>query len=131
MNVYLFNLQEVREKVPTHHIRGVYMMLDNKNNPLYVGQSVYLKARIMSHFKGNTNTNKHSKEFEKVIIVVAKDYLNIIEGTLINLYNPKYNTHKLKYAYDWFERVNEMEETLIKINRLLNKNEQISLAIWL
>jgi hypothetical protein len=54
-------------------LAGIYVFLDENNDPLYVGQSTKLKERIASHLYGITNSRNFYKDFRKVALIFEED----------------------------------------------------------
>ena len=70
----------------------VYMLLDSRDNILYVGSTIDLYSRVLDH--------KKSKEFDRVIYVEYKDLSRnstyYIEEKLIEIHKPKLNINNVK-----------------------------------
>lgn len=74
---------------------GVYMMLDEKSEVIYVGKARKLKNRVTSYFRGEHDA-KTSAMVEKVrdfnVIVAASEFEALmLESSLIKRYQPHYN----------------------------------------
>lgn len=84
---------------------GIYRIYDKYNRLLYIGKTSNLRTRIISHFKGTTNTRKYSHLFKKVICSYVPNYL---EKELIEKMKPLLNfEHSLPeqglVRYEWEE----------------------------
>jgi excinuclease ABC subunit C len=74
---------------------GVYVWLDNKNKPLYIGRATSLRRRVLQYFRPNidarigemVNLANKIKYYETASVLEAI----ILEANLIKKYWPKYN----------------------------------------
>ena len=70
----------------------VYMLLDSRDNILYVGSTIDLYSRVLDH--------KKSKKFDRVIYVEYKDLSRnstyYIEERLIEIHEPTLNINNVK-----------------------------------
>lgn len=78
----------------------VYFLYDSSKNLLYIGKSIALKNRLMSHFsKSLIEKESWKKEVDKENIVIyhcSNDCdLELYETYFINKYKPKYNKDKV------------------------------------
>lgn len=89
-------LQQLREKANSLPLTpGVYIMLDDKSNVIYVGKAKKLKNRVSSYFTGE-HLPKVSAMVEKVadfnfILVDTEFDALVLENSLIKRYMPHYN----------------------------------------
>lgn len=75
---------------------GVYIMLDEYENVLYVGKAKILKNRVRQYFHNSVKNAKTSRLVEKIddfrYIITQSEYeALILENNLIKEYNPPYN----------------------------------------
>lgn len=75
---------------------GVYLFLDEKSYPVYIGMSKNMKHRVMSHFYSNLSNNKEMKissKLEKIHYIETAGILGaqLRESQLIKQYQPIYN----------------------------------------
>ena len=74
---------------------GVYRMLDEEQNTLYVGKAKRLKARLASYFRGqlNTKTQAMVARIADIQITVTRSETEalLLEQTLIKELRPPYN----------------------------------------
>ncbi len=75
---------------------GVYIMLDEYENVLYVGKAKILKNRVRQYFHNSVKNEKTMALVEKIfdfrIIITPNEYeALILENNLIKQYNPPYN----------------------------------------
>ncbi|QKI89251.1 excinuclease ABC subunit UvrC [Thiomicrorhabdus xiamenensis] len=75
---------------------GVYRMLDNQGQIIYVGKAKNLKRRVSSYFKKRHDEIKTAKMVEQVArievtITETESEAFILENTLIKRHKPKYN----------------------------------------
>lgn len=86
-------LREKANRLPL--LPGVYLMLDEKGEVIYVGKAKALKNRVTSYFRGE-HERKTSAMVEKVhdfnVIVAASEFeALILENSLIKRHQPHYN----------------------------------------
>lgn len=86
----------------------VYFLYNNSKNLLYIGKSISLKNRLMSHFsKALLELEPWRKEVDKENIVIYQCNndadLDIYETYFINKYRPKYNKDKMFTTSTTFE----------------------------
>ena len=90
------NLPVLREKANNlPMLPGVYIMLDNKNEVIYVGKAKKLKNRVSSYFHGD-HLPKVAAMIEKIsdfnVIVVNSEFEALmLENSLIKRHKPHYN----------------------------------------
>ena len=75
---------------------GVYIMLDEYENVLYVGKAKILKNRVRQYFHNSVKNEKTLRLVEKIddfrYIITPNEYeALILENNLIKQYNPPYN----------------------------------------
>ena len=75
---------------------GVYIMLDEFDNVLYVGKAKILKNRVRQYFHNSVKNDKTMALVEKIhdfrYIITPNEYeALILENNLIKQYNPPYN----------------------------------------
>ena len=75
---------------------GVYIMLDEYENILYVGKAKILKNRVRQYFHNSVKNEKTTKLVEKIAdfryIITQSEYeALILENNLIKEHNPPYN----------------------------------------
>ncbi|MCH4812093.1 excinuclease ABC subunit UvrC [Vreelandella neptunia] len=74
---------------------GVYRMLDDQSNTLYVGKAKRLKARLASYFRGQLNTKTQAMvgRIADVQVTVTRTETEalLLEQTLIKQLRPPYN----------------------------------------
>lgn len=86
-------LREKANRLPL--LPGVYLMLDEKGEVIYVGKAKALKNRVTSYFRGEHEL-KTSAMVEKVrdfnVIVAASEFeALVLENSLIKRHQPHYN----------------------------------------
>ncbi|MGI5978405.1 MAG: excinuclease ABC subunit UvrC [Oscillospiraceae bacterium] len=87
------DLRDKANRLPL--LPGVYLMLDEKNEVIYVGKAKKLKNRVTSYFRGE-HEPKTAAMVEKVrdfnVIVAASEFeALILENSLIKRHQPHYN----------------------------------------
>ena len=93
MNKYLETLREKANNLPL--LPGVYMMLDEHKEIIYIGKAKKLKNRVTSYFHGD-HLPKVAAMVEKVedfnVIVAESEFeALILENSLIKRHKPHYN----------------------------------------
>jgi DNA polymerase-3 subunit epsilon len=81
---------------------GVYIFEDNEGKPLYVGKSIHLRQRILSHFSSDTEIDKEMKMSLNVHNIKTIETANeldalLLESRLVKEMLPLYN-RKLRRA---------------------------------
>ncbi|MED5509596.1 MAG: exonuclease domain-containing protein [Pseudomonadota bacterium] len=80
---------------------GIYRFLDAEGVPLYIGKSVNIRERVLSHFSQDHQNSKeldiskalHHIEFEQT----PSDFgAQLLENTEIKLYSPRFNRRQTK-----------------------------------
>lgn len=92
-------LQKDIDELPETH--GVYMFFGKSEIPLYIGKSVNIKDRVVSHFINDTENSREleiSQQVERIETVKTAGELGalILESELIKKLQPLYN-RKLRY----------------------------------
>lgn len=92
----MFNIEEELRKLPAKP--GVYLMLDEKDQIIYVGKAISLKNRVRQYFQTSRNKGAkieqmvtHIKRFEYIVTDSELEAL-VLECNLIKEHRPKYNT---------------------------------------
>lgn len=75
---------------------GVYLFKDENDYPLYIGKSVNIRRRVMSHFNRDSDEHKEfkiSQQVHKVSHIVTAGELSALltESALVKQYLPLYN----------------------------------------
>ena len=89
-------LEELRERANMLPLKpGVYLMLDETGEVIYVGKAKALKNRVTSYFRGEHLPKvaamvEHVATFN-VIVVTSEFEALVLENSLIKLHKPKYN----------------------------------------
>lgn len=92
--ITILNTREDINRLPT--TTGVYQYRDKDKTILYIGKSVNLKARILSH-RENAKTDAkeagfaHNATYITCIITDSEFKALLLESQLISTYKPKYN----------------------------------------
>ena len=73
---------------------GIYKMLDNRNNVIYVGKASNLKKRVSSYFTKSSQSIKTSRLVDNIksietIITKNEEEALILENNLIKKFKPK------------------------------------------
>ncbi len=81
---------------------GVYMFFGKSEIPLYIGKSINIKERVLSHFINDTDSSTEleiSQQVERIETTVTAGELSalLLESQLIKKLQPIYN-RKLRYA---------------------------------
>jgi DNA polymerase-3 subunit epsilon len=81
---------------------GVYIFEDSEGKPLYVGKSIHLRQRVMSHFSSDTESNKEMRMSLNVHNIKTIETANeldalLLESQLVKEKLPLYN-RKLRRA---------------------------------
>ncbi len=100
---------------------GVYLFFGKSDIPLYIGKSVNIKDRVLSHFINDTESTTEmeiTQQIERIETIVTPGELSalLLESELIKKMQPLYN-RKLRYA-----------RKLNFIKQKINKNGYMSLV---
>lgn len=107
---------EDRNQLPS--IVAVYFVFDGYDEIQYIGQSMKLKARILSHNKLRIFKNLYSARIAWLEISDIK-VLNQSEQLLIQYFNPPLNVrNKLRYEEAWLGSFGE-KKVICKLNQLI------------
>ncbi|SEC65043.1 GIY-YIG catalytic domain-containing protein [Tenacibaculum sp. MAR_2009_124] len=112
----------------------VYMFLDKKGKPLYIGSSINLKIRIETNHFRSENGNLTRKCVEETVEILyheatSVDDMKIKERYLINRLKPVYNIHmnnKSEFSFDikikWKEY--DFDKEVILSNKRIKRNSK-------
>jgi DNA polymerase-3 subunit epsilon len=94
---------------------GVYIFYDGQNMPLYVGKSINIKDRVLSHFSDDINSStemKISQQIERIETIPTAGELGalFLESRLIKKMLPIYN------------RKSRIKRELVALNLRVNKD---------
>jgi excinuclease ABC subunit C len=103
------NRLDIKEKVKLlPEVPGVYLMMDSRNNIIYVGKSKNLKSRVGQYFRSSKNhvpkivkMIQRIRDFEYIVTDTEFEAL-LLECRLIKELKPMYNSqmkNDLKYIY--------------------------------
>ena len=91
----MFDIKEEQKKLHKKH--GLYLMKEDRDQIIYVGNDINLKNRVAQNFQNSKNQHPkvramvgHIKEFEYIIVDNEIEAL-ILEQNLIKEHKPKYN----------------------------------------
>jgi len=101
---------------------GVYIFYNQKNVPLYVGKSINLRDRVLSHFSNSKNSNTDMKivqDIARIEIIETAGELGalLLEATLVKKMQPLYN-RMLRYS-----------SKLLAIKKITTPNGYFSVAV--
>lgn len=99
------------------HKTGVYIFLNEKGKPLYIGKAKDLKARARSHFSAPEKRERKiaalTKEIDWLVTENETEAL-ILENNLIKEHKPRYNIQlKDDKSYPWLKITNERYPALV------------------
>ena len=87
-------IKSIVDQSPTNP--GIYKMLDQNNNVLYVGKAKNIKNRLKNYLNDNNLTNRirrlmrSTKQIDTIITETEKEAL-LLEANLIKKIKPQYN----------------------------------------
>ena len=102
------------------HLRdvpGVYLFYDETDLPLYIGKSIKLKMRVLSHFSSDHKSTTEMEMSQKIKRVEWKETAGelgalLLEANLIKSMQPLYNRmlrkHQKLYAIKMSDRLNDL-----------------------
>lgn len=113
-------------------ICGVYLFKNNKNQYIYIGKSINIKARIKSHWENSFLDKKEALIFQESDQLEIKETENefqalILESLLIKKYQPKYNViwkDNKNYLYININLNEEYPKILLSRKPILEKNNK-------
>ena len=87
--------EEKHEEIDTSHFNkcGIYFLIDDQNEVVYVGQSTNIYDRCITHYK-----NKDILFTKIKYLLVSESKLDNVEGYFILKYKPKYNISLTGYV---------------------------------
>lgn len=105
---------------------GVYVFEDEKGVPVYVGKSVTLRKRILSHFSQNTKLNKEmklSQHTHKLRVIPTKTELEalLLESKMVKELLPVHNI-KLRRARSHFVLLKSIDQNGYATITIADKN---------
>jgi DNA polymerase-3 subunit epsilon len=94
---------------------GVYLFYDGQNSPLYVGKSINLRSRVLSHFAGDHRLNKDmriAQQVRRVEWVQTAGELGALlkEAQLVKDLLPIYNRALRRHTSLWSLQWDPMDE---------------------
>lgn len=101
---------------------GVYLFYDKQGAPLYVGKSVNIRSRVLSHFSGDHRSAKDMKISQTIASIEVKQTAGelgalIKEASLIKKLLPIHNQRLRRYdklvSIDWDSEDESAQPTLI------------------
>jgi len=107
---------------------GIYKMLDNLGNVIYVGKAKNLKNRVSNYFIGsnhNTKTQLLQKNIDNFSIIITKTETQalLLENELIKQFKPKFNILlKDSKSYPYIYLSNDVHPRLGMYRGKKNKN---------
>jgi excinuclease UvrABC nuclease subunit len=109
---------------------GIYKFLDDKNNILYIGKALNLRARVSSYFREKHYDRPHIIKMVPLIkrvetIITENDIESIIlEAALIKKYKPKFNIlSKDDKSFAWIYISTKEKFPKVTIVRSIKKGE--------
>jgi DNA polymerase-3 subunit epsilon len=101
---------------------GIYIFEDSEGKPIYVGKSIHLRQRVMSHFSSDTESNKEMRMSLNVHNIKTIETANeldalLLESRLVKEMLPLYNS-KLRRARKY-----------VALLKKINKEGYISISI--
>lgn len=78
-------LEEINEE-----LKGIYILMDCNEEPLYIGETKNIKSRLNSHVKGVSNTSSFHERIENIKVIIEDDFL---KRKLIERFNRGYARH--------------------------------------
>lgn len=101
---------------------GIYFLLDNEDNVLYIGSSMQLKDRLITQYR---NKDFHRYSF-LYLPDITKDELLEIECDMIAAYTPPWNGNMPKSKFwKWAHPETKNRELLIRNFETCNLNGKI------
>jgi excinuclease ABC subunit C len=109
---------------------GIYKFFDQKNNILYIGKALNLKARVSSYFRDEHHDRpqiiKMIPLITKIETIVTENEVEsmILESALIKKYKPKFNVEfKDDKSFAWIHISTYDKFPKVKIVRSIKKGE--------
>lgn len=109
----------------------VYRFLDERNNVLYVGETVNMDRRMKQHFSPKSHLTQNGKgdlykKAYRIEYITCKDEFTALQKELyyINLYKPPYNTaSKIRQMLDFQDATDKWK--VYKIIREVSYKQQL------
>lgn len=101
------SFQEIYTQECLKRVKGIYCFLDKHGNPLYLGKSINLHARIKSHLSGTHSPMEYLKSIVRfigfIVVSASDDELTSLETRLICQVRPLFNggpqSTRINYRY--------------------------------
>lgn len=120
-----------RQALPTHLLErdiealpqapGVYLMYGDDPSPLYVGKSITIRDRVLSHFSESINSSKEMKlahQVRRIETIETSGELSalLLESALVKKYQPLYNRQLRKLHKMLIAQEVQKEGEFLKVN---------------
>jgi len=95
---------------------GVYVFYDESGNPLYVGKSVNIRNRVLSHFSGDQESAKEQALCRRVVDIQAIATSGELGALLLE-------SHLIKHLLPLYNRKSRVHRRLVVMKKGLNEQE--------
>jgi DNA polymerase III subunit epsilon len=95
---------------------GVYMFYDENGDPLYVGKSVNIRSRVLSHFSGDQESAKEQALCRQVVDIQAITTSGELGALLLE-------SHLIKRLLPLYNRKSRVNRRLVVMKKIQNDQE--------
>jgi DNA polymerase-3 subunit epsilon len=101
---------------------GVYVFYGDDGSPLYVGKSVNIRNRVLSHFSNNCRSSKEMSLCQQVRDIKAIRTAGELGALLLE-------SHLIKELYPLYNRRSLSRRNLVMVKRVLTKESYLSVEV--
>lgn len=113
-------IQELTQLQQLPETPGVYLFFDERHFPLYVGKSVNIKSRVLSHFYDDLGSSKELLLKDQVAAIETIETAGeiealLLESQLVKELQPVFNHHLRRHTGYWTWKLYENPEGYLTI----------------
>jgi DNA polymerase III subunit epsilon len=101
---------------------GVYVFYGHDRNPLYVGKSINIRSRVLSHFSSHSSSSKEMSLWQQVEHIEAISTAGELGALLLE-------SHLIKDLYPLYNRRSLNSKRLVVVRRVVAENGYMSAVI--
>ena len=101
---------------------GVYIFYDESGNPLYVGKSVNIRNRVLSHFSGDQESAREQALCRRVVDIQTMATSGELGALLLE-------SHLIKKLLPLYNRKSRVHRRLVVMKKTLNEQEYSTISL--